>query len=51
MDEMDEDEDIKISVDNIPFIAEESFLIKYGKNYTLKFDKNKQVVLTATDLQ
>ena len=49
MDEMDEDEDEKIEVEGIPFIADESFLLKYGKTYDLSFNEDKQVVLTALE--
>lgn len=46
IDEPDEDEDIQIEVDDVPFIAEEDFLTKYGKKYALNFSDNKEVVLT-----
>ncbi|HMM38214.1 MAG TPA: ErpA-related iron-sulfur cluster insertion protein [Desulfovibrio sp.] len=48
MEEADEDEDERIDVDGVPFIAEKDFLLKYGKSYTLTFDENKQTVLNAT---
>ncbi len=47
MDEFDEDEDRQIEVDGVPFIAEEDFLEKYGSAYSLKFNENEQVELTA----
>lgn len=49
MEEMDEDEDEKIDVNGVPFIAEDSFLLKYGRNFDLSFNDDKQVVLTALD--
>lgn len=49
MDEMDEDEDERIEIDGVPFIASELFLLKYGKKFQLSFNKDKQVVLTALD--
>ena len=47
MEEMDEDEDKKIEIDGVPFIAADDFLLKYGKDYALSFNEDKQVVLTA----
>lgn len=51
MDEFDEDEDVRIDVDGTPFIAEEDFLTKYGKEYSLAFNENKEVVLTALNAE
>ncbi len=47
MEEMDEDEDEKIVVEDVPFIADNDFLTKYGKAYELSFNEDRQVVLTA----
>lgn len=47
IDEADEDEDMQIEVSDVPFIAEEDFLTKYGKDFALTFGDNKEVVLTA----
>jgi len=47
IDEADEDEDVQIEVSDVPFIAEEDFLTKYGKDFSLVFNENKEVVLTA----
>ena len=47
MDEMDEDEDEKILIEDVAFIADNDFLTKYGKAYELSFNEEKQVVLTA----
>jgi len=47
IDEADEDDDIQIAVEEVPFIAEEDFLVKYGKEFSLTFNDQKEVVLTA----
>ena len=47
MDEMVEDEDERISVNDVPFVAERDFLLKYGNSFALEFSEQKQVVLTA----
>ena len=44
---MDEDEDEKILIEDVPFIADNDFLTKYGKAYELSYGENKEVVLTA----
>ncbi|EGB14792.1 hypothetical protein DND132_1585 [Pseudodesulfovibrio mercurii] len=44
-----EDEDERISVREIPFIAEKDFLLKHGRSYALAFDENRETVLTALD--
>ena len=44
MDEFDEDE-----IDGVPFAAEQDFLDKYGKSFTLSYGENKEVVLTANE--
>lgn len=49
MEEMDEDEDEKILVDDVPFIADNDFLTKYGKAYELGFNDEKQVEVRALD--
>ncbi|GAB6178626.1 hypothetical protein JCM16814_35180 [Desulfobaculum senezii] len=49
MDEPDEDEDVQIEVSGVPFTAEEDFLDKYGSAYSLKFNENKEVELTALE--
>lgn len=46
IDEADEDEDVRIMVSDVPFIAEKDFLSKYGKKYSLGFNENKEVSLT-----
>ena len=46
---MDEDEDEKIEINGVPFIAAEDFLTKYGKAFQLSFNEDKQVVLTALE--
>lgn len=47
MDEFDEDEDVQIDIDGVPFAAEKDFLEKYGTAFTLSYGENKEVVLTA----
>lgn len=47
IDEAEEDEDVQIEISDVPFIAEEDFLAKYGKDFSLVFNENKEVVLTA----
>lgn len=47
IDEADEDDDLQIEVEDVPFIAEEDFLTKYGKEFSLDFNDKKEVVLTA----
>ena len=49
MEEYDEDDDeIKyLEIDNIKFMADEDFLVKYGRNFDLSFNENKEVVLKA----
>ena len=47
----DEDEDEKIVVEDVPFIADNDFLTKYGKAFELSFNEDRQVVLTALNAQ
>ena len=49
MDEMDEDEDEKIEINGIPFVADDSFLLKYGRSFDISFNNDKQVMLTALE--
>jgi iron-sulfur cluster insertion protein len=49
LDEPDEDEDKAVTVGDLPFIANEDFLLKYGKMYSVAFDDNKEVVVTAEE--
>ena len=46
---MDEDEDEKVVVEDVPFIADKDFLTKYGKAYELSFNDEKQVEVKALD--
>ncbi|WP_272701017.1 ErpA-related iron-sulfur cluster insertion protein [Desulfovibrio sp. Fe33] len=46
IDELDEDEDERVQVEDVPFIAEKDFLLKHGRKYTLSFSDKKEVVLT-----
>ena len=49
MEEYDEDDDeIKyLEIDNIKFMADEDFLVKYGRSFDLSFNENREVVLKA----
>lgn len=46
MDEPDEDEDARTSVDGLPFVAEKDFLTKYGTAFSLSFNDSREVVLS-----
>ena len=45
MDEPDEDDDVRMDIDGVPFVAEKDFLSKYGTSFTLGFNDNKEVLL------
>lgn len=45
-----EEEDERVSVKGITFIAEKDFLLKHGRSYALTFDENRETVLTALDV-
>jgi len=45
-----DEEDERISVQGIPFVAEKDFLLKHGRSYALAFDENRETVLTALDV-
>ncbi|SDL29668.1 hypothetical protein SAMN05660337_2550 [Maridesulfovibrio ferrireducens] len=47
IDEADEDEDVQIEINEVPFVAEKDFLTKHGKDFSLTFSDKKEVVLTA----
>ncbi|NJB69151.1 hypothetical protein GGQ74_002848 [Desulfobaculum xiamenense] len=49
MDEFDEDEDARIEVDGMPFIAEKDYLEKYGTAFALSFGENNEVVLSPVE--
>lgn len=49
IDEFDEDEDEKIDVQGVPFIAEKDFLLKHGHSFELSFNQNKEVLLNVTE--
>lgn len=51
IDEADEDEDLRIDVNDVPFIAEKDFVSKYGKKYSLTFSESKEVVLTPLEAE
>ncbi|MCG8529735.1 MAG: hypothetical protein MI749_03615 [Desulfovibrionales bacterium] len=47
MEEFDEDDDEVeyLEIDDIKFMAEEDFLLKYGRAFDLSFSDKKEVVL------
>ncbi len=45
MDEPDEDEDETINIQDIPFVAEKSFLEKNGTSYEISLNEDKRVTL------
>lgn len=47
MEEQDKDEDVRVDVEDVPFIAEKDFLVKYGTVFTLSFNDNNEVLLFA----
>lgn len=47
MEEQDMDEDVRVDVEDVPFIAEKDFLVKYGTVFTLSFNDNNEVLLFA----
>ena len=49
MDEPDEEEDICIDIDGVPFVAARDFLDKYGKRFSLGYNANREVLLEALD--
>lgn len=51
MDEPEEDDDEQIEVNDVPFIADEDFLLKYGHKFELSFSDKKEVVLTALEAE
>ncbi|SKA67159.1 iron-sulfur cluster insertion protein [Desulfobaculum bizertense DSM 18034] len=51
MDEPEEDDDEQIEVNDVPFIADEDFLLKYGHKFELSFSEKKEVVLTALEAE
>lgn len=51
MEEYDEDDDELeyLEIDDIKFMADEDFLVKYGRKFELSFGENKEVVLKALE--
>ena len=45
----DEEEDICIDIDGVPFVAARDFLDKYGKRFSLGYNANREVLLEALD--
>lgn len=53
MEEYDEDDDEieYLEIDNIKFMADEDFLVKYGRKFDLSFSDKREVVLKALDAE
>lgn len=47
LEEQDADEDVRVDVQGVPFIAEKDFLVKHGVSFTLSFNENNEVLLFA----
>lgn len=46
-DEPDEEDDERIDVKGVPFIAEKDFLLNHGGTYELTLNEDRQMVLKA----
>ena len=51
MEEMDEDEDESTVVEDVTFIADSDFLLRYGRKFALGFNEEKQVEVRALEEQ
>ena len=51
MEEMDEDEDESVVVEDVTFIADSDFLLRYGRTFALGFNEEKQVEVRALEEQ
>lgn len=49
IDEFNEDDDTKISINGIEIIAENEFIDKYGKDYTIAINENNVISLYAKE--
>ena len=47
IEEMEEDEDEKIEVEGVPFIADADFLLRYGREFKASFNEEGQMVVEA----
>ena len=51
MEEMDGDEDESVQVEDVTFIADGDFLLRYGRKFALGFNEEKQVEVRALEEQ
>ena len=51
VDELDEDEDEKMDVAGVPFIAESDFLLRYGREFAVSFGEEGQIAVEALATQ
>ena len=51
IDECDEDEDEKIMVADVPFIADADFLLRYGREFSVCFNAEGQIAVEALAAQ
>ena len=49
LEEKDEDEDEGVVVEDVTFIADSDFLLRYGRKFALAFNDEKQVEVRALD--
>ena len=49
LEEMDEDEDESVKVEDVTFIADSDFLLRYGRKFSLGLNEEKQVEVKALD--
>ena len=49
LEEKDEDEDESVTVEDVTFIADSDFLLRYGRTFALGFNDEKQVEVRALD--
>ena len=49
LEEKDEDEDEGVVVEDVTFIADSDFLLRYGRKFALVFNDEKQVEVRALD--
>ena len=47
MDEFDNDEDVSLTLQGIPFIADKGFLDKYGSSYILSINERNEIILSV----
>ena len=47
IEEMDEDEDEKVEIEGVPFIADADFLLRYGREFKAAFNEEGMMVVEA----